>query len=106
MKPNIESQPPVIATETNGSSLSDHEASTKQAAERAAVNEADTYILELVRIFAKAVQSLARYQCQEAIDELERLPLEQQRSPWVMTLTGRACYEKLDYVKVHDLYLV
>jgi anaphase-promoting complex subunit 3 len=80
--------------------LSWDDVNNQQMAERVAVEEADAYILELVRIFAKAVQCLAQYQCQDAIDELERLPIEQQHSPWVLTLTGRACYEKLDYVKV------
>jgi len=48
-------------------------------------------------MFAKAVQALAKYDCQAALDELDKLPSEQQHSAWVYTLIGRAFYEKVDY---------
>jgi anaphase-promoting complex subunit 3 len=74
--------------------------STAPRQEDADIEAADAYVLELVRIFARAVRALARYECHSVIDELERLPVEQQRSPWVLTMIGRAEYEMLEYVKV------
>ncbi|KAH8833541.1 hypothetical protein DL96DRAFT_1577418 [Flagelloscypha sp. PMI_526] len=59
--------------------------------------QADSYIYELLRRFAKAARSLAHYQCQECIDELSDLPPRHQQSPYVLVLVGRAHYEKLDY---------
>ena len=74
-----------------------------QMIERIAVEEADAYILELVRLFAKAVQNLARFQCQAAVEDLEALPTEQQRSATVMTLLGRSYFERMDYAKVNHI---
>jgi hypothetical protein len=96
----VDTQAPPSVGDPNIDLLSWDDVNNRQMTERAAVEEADAYILELVRTFAKAMQCLTQYQCQDAIDELERLPIEQQHSPWVLTLIGRACYEKLDYVKV------
>lgn len=61
---------------------------------------ADNYIYELMKIFARAVQKLARYECRAAIEELDRLPSEQQKSPFVMVLVGKAQYELNEYQKV------
>jgi anaphase-promoting complex subunit 3 len=68
--------------------------------EQQAVDEADAYILELIRIFAKAIQAMGKFRCQDVIDQLELLPEEQQYSATVMTLLGRAFFEKLDYIRV------
>lgn len=80
--------------------ISRWEVAQQHAAEQQAVADADAYILELVRIFARAVQAMARFQCEDVIEQLDLLPLEQQYSPTVMTLLGRAFFEMLDYVKV------
>lgn len=76
-----------------------------EAIDQQAKREADAYITDLVRIFARAVQCLAKFQCQETVDALEMLPHEQQMSPWVMTLLARAYYEKLEYAKVYPRLL-
>ncbi|KDQ12386.1 hypothetical protein BOTBODRAFT_161987 [Botryobasidium botryosum FD-172 SS1] len=65
--------------------------------EESQIAAADGYILGLVRILAKAVQALARYECQAALDELDKLPSQQQSSAWVYTLIGRAHYEMVNY---------
>ncbi|GJJ12201.1 hypothetical protein Clacol_006442 [Clathrus columnatus] len=65
---------------------------------------ADNYIYELMKMFAKAVQKLARYECQAAIEDLDRLPEEQQKSPLVMVLVGRAQYESNQYQKAERVF--
>ncbi|KAF8590524.1 TPR-like protein [Ramaria rubella] len=65
---------------------------------------ADNYIYELMKIFAKATQNLTRYQCQAAVDELDRLPDDQQKSPSVMILVGRAQYELNEYAKAERVF--
>jgi anaphase-promoting complex subunit 3 len=98
----------MMSVDTNASAISTldtgdisrWEIAQQHLAEQHAVTEADAYILELVRIFARAVQAMARFQCEEVIEQLDLLPLEQQYSPTVMTLLGRAFFEMLDYVKV------
>lgn len=64
---------------------------------------ADNYIYELMKIFARATQNLACYRCQAAVDELDRLPDDQQKSPSVMILVGRAQYELNEYAKVSSV---
>jgi anaphase-promoting complex subunit 3 len=61
---------------------------------------ADNYIYELMKIFARATQNLACYRCQAAVGELDKLPDDQQKSPSVMILVGRAQYELNEYAKV------
>lgn len=100
----------MMSVDTNASAISAldtgdisrWEIAQQHLAEQQAVAEADAYILELVRIFSRAVQAMARFQCEEVIEQLDLLPLEQQYSPTVMTLLGRAFFEMLDYVKVCD----
>lgn len=72
-----------------------------QAAQQALEFEAaDDYIYDLMRIFARAWRAMGRFQCKEVIQELENLPEEQQRSPTVLILLGRAHYELVDYATV------
>lgn len=102
------SEDDMMSVDTNASAISPldpgdisrWDIAQQHTVEQQAVAEADAYILELVRIFTRAVQSMARFQCEEVIEQLNLLPLEQQYSPTVMTLLGRAFFEMLDYVKV------
>ncbi|KAM6500894.1 hypothetical protein JOM56_003908 [Amanita muscaria] len=58
---------------------------------------ADYYLYNLIRRFATATRALAMYDCQRCLAELEQLPHNHQKSPWVLAMVGRAHYEKLDY---------
>lgn len=73
----------------------------EQAAQEAYDAElADQYLYDLMRHFARATRALAKYDTQECIDELEKLPHVHQQSPWVLAMVGRAHYERLDYAAV------
>jgi anaphase-promoting complex subunit 3 len=79
-------------------------AAQEQIAQEAIEFEAaDNYIYELMKIFARATQNLACYRCQAAVDELDKLPDDQQKSPSVMILVGRAQYELNEYAKVSNV---
>lgn len=65
-------------------------------------DQAEFYIYDLLRRFARAVRALAHYQCQMCIDELNELSPRHQQSAYVLGLVGRAHYEKLDYASVHS----
>ncbi|PFH52439.1 hypothetical protein AMATHDRAFT_57055 [Amanita thiersii Skay4041] len=58
---------------------------------------AEYYLYDLIKRFARATRALAMYDCQKCLQELEQLPHVHQKSPWVLTMVGRAHYEKLDY---------
>lgn len=102
-----------MSVDTNGSVLSPAEigdisrwdVAHQHIAEQEAIAEADAYILELVRIFTKATQAMAKFHCEDVVEQLDLLPLEQQYSPTVMCLLGRAFFEQLDYAKVSSLPL-
>lgn len=74
------------------------------AQEQLEFQAADDYIYELMRIFARATRSMARYECSQVIQELEQLPQEQQNSPSVLALIARAHYEMVDYAKAERVF--
>jgi len=75
-------------------------AAQEQVAQEAIEFEAaDNYIYELMKIFARATQKLAQYESQAAVEELDKLPDDQQSSPSVMLMVGRAQYELNQYMK-------
>lgn len=99
----------MMSVETNASILSPVDAvgdmsrwevANQHLAEQQAIADADAYILELVRIFTRAIQSMAKFHCEDVMEQLDLLPLEQQYSPTVMTLLGKAFFEMLEYAKV------
>ncbi|EIN03626.1 TPR-like protein [Punctularia strigosozonata HHB-11173 SS5] len=70
----------------------------EQAAQDAYLMEqADLYIYDLMRLFARATRALAMYDTKLCLQELEKLPAIHQRSPWVMSMVGKAHYERADY---------
>ncbi|PPR03934.1 hypothetical protein CVT26_001139 [Gymnopilus dilepis] len=70
----------------------------EQAAQEEYENEqAEQYIYELVRRFARAARALATYDCRKCLDELEQLPHAHQNSCTVIAMLGRAHYERQDF---------
>lgn len=61
---------------------------------------ADYYIYDLMRTFARATRALALYDTQTCLDLLDTLPSVHQRSPWVMSMVGKAHYERTEYASV------
>ncbi|PPQ68934.1 hypothetical protein CVT25_009028 [Psilocybe cyanescens] len=59
--------------------------------------QAEHYIYELVRSFARSARALALYDCQKCLDELEQLPHAHQHSCTVFAMVGRAQYERQDF---------
>ncbi|KAF8911163.1 hypothetical protein CPB84DRAFT_1812616 [Gymnopilus junonius] len=59
--------------------------------------QAEQYIYELVRRFARAARALATYDCQKCLEELEQLPHTHQHSCSVIAMMGRAHYEQQDF---------
>jgi hypothetical protein len=60
----------------------------------------DRYILDMVRVFAKAHLQMSRFECKEMIATLDQLPPQQQLSPTVMILIGRGYFEMVEYATV------
>lgn len=58
---------------------------------------ADNYVYDLMRRFAIATRALTLFDSTKCLDELMQLPGEHQKTPWVLSLIGRAHYEKADY---------
>ncbi|KAF9476333.1 TPR-like protein [Pholiota conissans] len=59
--------------------------------------QAEHYLYELVRRFARAARALSLYECKECLDELEQLPHVHQHSCTVIAMVGRAHYEQQDF---------
>ncbi|KZT11471.1 TPR-like protein [Laetiporus sulphureus 93-53] len=59
---------------------------------------ADFQLYELMRMFARAARAMALYDCRTCLDELEKLPMSQKWSAWVMAMVGKAHYELGEYV--------
>lgn len=73
----------------------------QRAAEEAYQTElADYQIYDVMRKFACAARALALYDCRLCLDELEKLPHQQQRSASVMAMVGKAHYELGQYPAV------
>ncbi|KAF9069684.1 hypothetical protein BDP27DRAFT_1222171 [Rhodocollybia butyracea] len=91
--------PPAVANSPRSEgSPSAWTAAQEQAAQVAYETEvADKYIYDLMRQFARAGRALALYQSQKCLDEIELLPLLQQKSPWVVSMVGKAHYDKGEY---------
>lgn len=91
--------PPSI---TQSSEISPSPSTWTASQEQAAQDDYDTelaehYLYNLTRKFASVARSLATYNCQRCLDELQELPYAQQRSAYVLAMAGRAHYEKSDY---------
>jgi len=65
---------------------------------------ADKYIYDLMRLFASAHRALAMYDCATCLEELEKIPAVHQLSPWVLAMTGRAHFERADYMKAERAF--
>lgn len=62
--------------------------------------QVDDWLRDIVRRCARAYRYLSLYQCQEAIDEIDSLPVEIQASPWAYDMMARCFYEMAHYLKV------
>ncbi|KIK59869.1 hypothetical protein GYMLUDRAFT_44345 [Collybiopsis luxurians FD-317 M1] len=62
------------------------------------IEVADKYIYDLMRQFARVIRALSMYDSQQCLNEVELLPHIQQRTPWVLSVVGRAHYDKGHYV--------
>lgn len=83
---------------SEGQSSSGVAAQQSQAAQEAYEMElADCAIYNLMRTCATATRALAMYECRACLEALERLPVEHQRSAWVMAMVGKAHYEMGEY---------
>jgi anaphase-promoting complex subunit 3 len=47
-----------------------------------------------------AYRALSMYRCQEALREVDTLPVELQKSPWALDIVARSFYEMANYVLV------
>lgn len=59
--------------------------------------EAIAWVKDITTKFANAYLNLSRFKCQNALNELSKLPDEQKKSWRVYCLIGRARFEMLDY---------
>ena len=79
---------------------STHERAAQEAYEQ---EMADYYIYDLMRRFARATRAMSVYDCYSCLMELEHMPSVHQQSSWVLSLVGRAHYERLEYASVRHL---
>jgi anaphase-promoting complex subunit 3 len=61
---------------------------------------ADDWLRDVVRRSAMAYRALSMYRCQEALREVDTLPVELQKSPWALDIVARSFYEMANYVLV------
>ena len=66
---------------------------------------ADWILYDLMRLCARSLRALAVYDCRLCLEELEKLPIAQQRSPWTMSMVGKAHYEVGEYSAVSGICL-
>ncbi|KAJ3923641.1 hypothetical protein F5877DRAFT_31172 [Lentinula edodes] len=90
--------PPAVASSPRSGSPSSWTLSQEQAAQAAyEIEVADKYIYDLMRKFARAGRASALYHSQECLDAIEQLPHIQQKTPWVLSMVGKARYDKGEY---------
>ncbi|KAJ3966938.1 hypothetical protein EV361DRAFT_933112 [Lentinula raphanica] len=95
---NSPSPPAMANSPRSEGSPSSWTVSQEQAAQTAYELEvADKYIYDLMRQFARASRALAMYQSQKCLDAIELLPHIQQKTPWVLSMVGKAHYDKGEY---------
>ncbi|KAG8217544.1 TCP-1/cpn60 chaperonin family-domain-containing protein [Butyriboletus roseoflavus] len=65
---------------------------------------ADYYIYDLMRRFARATRAMSVYDCYSCLTELEHMPSAHQQSSWVLSMLGRAHYERLEYASAERAF--
>jgi anaphase-promoting complex subunit 3 len=90
--------------ETNARPWTAEDEAAASAEYGAALAEYEVY--DLMRQFARAMRALALYDTRGCLNALGELPPLHQRTPWVMSLFGKAHYERTEYSAVRTvLYL-
>ena len=62
--------------------------------------QADDWLRHVVRRCGRAYRALSLYRCQEALREIDALPVEVQTSAWALGIVARSFYEIANYVLV------
>ncbi|KAH0830598.1 hypothetical protein J3R83DRAFT_2053 [Lanmaoa asiatica] len=78
-----------------------HERAAQEAYEQ---EMADYYIYDLMRRFARATRAMSVYDCYSCLMELEHMPSAHQQSSWVLSMVGRAHYERLEYASAERAF--
>ncbi|KAJ4488005.1 hypothetical protein J3R30DRAFT_3432763 [Lentinula aciculospora] len=90
--------PPVMANSPRSEGSPSWTPNQEQAAQAVYEMEvADKYIYDLMRQFARASRALAMYHSQTCLDAIELLPHIQQKTPWVLSMVGKAHYDRGEY---------
>ncbi|KAL1680846.1 hypothetical protein EV122DRAFT_275784 [Schizophyllum commune] len=94
--------PPAQSPSSPRSAASPGPEAWTQAQERAAQEAyeqecADFELYNLMRMFARAARALAKYDCVAAVAALDEIPTAHQNSPWVLSMAGKAHYERQNY---------
>lgn len=76
----------------------------QQLAADPAVQEAEDYVANLLRCFARAECYAAKFESGKAIEALMALPVEQQRTWRALVGVAKGHFERLDYEKVPRLH--
>lgn len=61
---------------------------------------ADNHIYNTMRRFAVATRALALYDLKGCIESIHIMPDDERKTPWSLSLLGRAHFEKADYKRV------
>lgn len=62
--------------------------------------QADEWLRDLVRRCARAYRALSRFECKEALREMDGLPAEIQESIWGLEMVAKCFYEMANYTLV------
>jgi anaphase-promoting complex subunit 3 len=102
---NSPSPPAMAQSPRSEGSPSPWSLSQEQVAQAAYETEvADKYIYDLMRQFARVTRALSMYQSQRCLEEIELLPHIQQKTPWVLSMVGKAHYNKGDYISAERAF--
>ncbi|GAA6023855.1 hypothetical protein JCM10207_005396 [Rhodosporidiobolus poonsookiae] len=92
------------STASGAPSLSALAALAPTPADLAARNEAEAYVLSVLRAFAHAEAALSGYDAERALEALAGLPGEQARQARAMRAVGRARFERGEYEKAEKAF--
>lgn len=94
-EPISHSSSPAPSSPANGNG-----SATAAMVDPVARDEAQDYVLRVLRSFARAAVAAARYECKGAIEALAELPVEQMRTWRALVMLAKTHYEMLNYAQV------
>ena len=61
-------------------------------------------MINLLKLFGQALQSLSHFECHQAIELFEKLPLKHSNTPWILSRLAMCYYHIHDYQKASLIF--